>query len=285
MDPKIEELLGQYWDLAYREGKTGENLAEEANEVLWKLRELVDSKQGPPQKYDDTLIPFLALMRRELHANSGKGDRPGWRRMSPEAALLEIYHHTAKLAKAVKNNDGPAIEEYSADVANMAMMLLDVCDGLTPVVVSSASPAPAQEAQRVPDGWKQEAAEAIDWLLNNIRRDAPQLSGKAMGNAVRVRDALLASTPAPAQQEPVYCTYPACQSTGKTCLGACAKHAAQHQEPPQQERKPSAEQVLEKVLAIVRGYLPPDGMLASAAMSEIIALVDPWPFGDPKGPK
>ena len=60
----------------------------------------------------------------------------------------------------------------------------------------------ADRAQRVPDGWKQEAAEAIDWLLNNIRRDAPQLSGKAMGNAVRVRDALLASTPAPAQQEP-----------------------------------------------------------------------------------
>lgn len=59
----------------------------------------------------------------------------------------------------------------------------------------------ADRAQRVPDGWKQEAAEAIDWLLNNIRRDAPQLSGKAMGNAVRVRDALLASTPAPAQQE------------------------------------------------------------------------------------
>lgn len=28
----------------------------------------------------------------------------------------------------------------------------------------------------------QDAAEAIDWLLKNIRLDAPQLSGKAMGH-------------------------------------------------------------------------------------------------------
>ena len=82
------------------------------------------------EKYDDTLLPFLELMRKELHANSAKGDRPGWLRMSPEVALLEIYWHTAKLSAAVKNNDGSAITEHSADVANMAMMLLDVCGGL-----------------------------------------------------------------------------------------------------------------------------------------------------------
>ena len=82
------------------------------------------------EKYDDTLIPFLALMRAELHANSDKGDRPGWLKMSSETALLEIYWHTAKLSAAVKNNNGPAIIEHSADVANMAMMLLDVCGGL-----------------------------------------------------------------------------------------------------------------------------------------------------------
>lgn len=46
-----------------------------------------------------------------------------------------------------------------------------------------------------------------------------------------------------------------------------------------------AEHALRRVLEVVRGYLPPDGMLASAAMSEIIALVDPWPLGDLKGPK
>lgn len=129
----------------------------------------------------------------------------------------------------------------------------------------------ADRAQRVPDGWKQEAAEAIDWLLNNIRRDAPQLSGKAMGNAVRVRDALLASTPAPAQQEPSEAEM-VCAETYQVvgCLlsdlglfeteaarkildnlsEARMVHqdvlpwepAAQHQEPPQQERKPMTDE-------------------------------------------
>lgn len=83
-----------------------------------------------PQKYDDVLVPFLSLMRRELHANSGKGDRPGWLSMDANTALLEVYYHLAKLQKAVRNNDGPGIQEYAADVANMAMMVLDVCGGI-----------------------------------------------------------------------------------------------------------------------------------------------------------
>jgi hypothetical protein len=82
------------------------------------------------EKYDDVLLPFLTLMRRELHANAGKGDRPGWLRMNPDTALLEVYYHLAKLQKAVKHNDGPAIMEYGADVANMAMMVLDICGSL-----------------------------------------------------------------------------------------------------------------------------------------------------------
>ena len=36
----------------------------------------------------------------------------------------------------------------------------------------------------------QDAAEAIDWLLKNIRLDAPHLSGKAMGNAEKCASAL-----------------------------------------------------------------------------------------------
>lgn len=50
----------------------------------------------------------------------------------------------------------------------------------------------------------QDAAEAIDWLLNNIRRDAPQLSGKAMGNAEKCASALrTALAQQPATGEPV----------------------------------------------------------------------------------
>lgn len=82
------------------------------------------------EKYDDVLLPFLSLMRKELHANSGKGDRIGWLAMTTDQALLEVYYHLAKLQKAVKTNDGPGIMEYSADVANMAMMVLDNCGGL-----------------------------------------------------------------------------------------------------------------------------------------------------------
>lgn len=109
------------------------------------------------QKYDDTLLPFLELMRKKLHANAYKGDRPGWLSMSADKALLEIYWHTAKLSAAVKNNDGPAILEYSADVANMAMMLLDVCGGLGFEDATPAQPAvPAQQLTPAP-------AAAVDW--------------------------------------------------------------------------------------------------------------------------
>ena len=112
---------------------------------LHALVEGLSAAQGD-EKYNDTLVPFVSLMRKELHANASKGDRPGWLKMSADTALLEIYWHTAKLSAAVKNNDGPEIIEHSADVANMAMMLLDVCGaGMgDPLVVaapkSSASP-------------------------------------------------------------------------------------------------------------------------------------------------
>ncbi|RZJ26191.1 MAG: hypothetical protein EOO54_03750 [Haliea sp.] len=81
-------------------------------------------------KYDNVLRPFVALMERELHANASKGDRPGWLAMSRDRGLLEIYWHVAKLSAAVKNDHSDGIREHSADVANMAMMLLDVCGGL-----------------------------------------------------------------------------------------------------------------------------------------------------------
>lgn len=82
-------------------------------------------------KYADVLAPFVAMMERELHANAGKGDRPGWLRMTPAVGMLEIYYHAAKLQKAVKDGNVDGIREYAADVANMSMMLVDVCGALT----------------------------------------------------------------------------------------------------------------------------------------------------------
>jgi len=89
-------------------------------------------------KYDDVLQPFVSMMISELHANSGKGDRPGWLSMSRETATLEIYYHVAKLAKAARDNDADRIREYAADVANMSMMLVDVC-GHLPVAPSPSA--------------------------------------------------------------------------------------------------------------------------------------------------
>jgi len=78
-------------------------------------------------KYADVLNPFFAMMEQELHANAGKGDRPGWLSMSPGQCLLEIYYHIGKLQKAVKDGSEAGISEYAADVANMSMMLVDIC--------------------------------------------------------------------------------------------------------------------------------------------------------------
>ena len=91
-------------------------------------------------KYADTLAPFLDMMDRELHANADKGDRPGWLSMSSAESLLEIYYHVAKLQKAVKDRDDAGIAEYAADVANMAMMLADICGQLSPNTLPDSRP-------------------------------------------------------------------------------------------------------------------------------------------------
>lgn len=96
-------------------------------------------------KYGNVLRPFFAMMEAELHANTGKGDRPAWLAMSPEQCLLEIYYHTAKLQKAVKNNDMKGVREYTADVANMSMMLADICGWLDLVNAELASAEPAAQ--------------------------------------------------------------------------------------------------------------------------------------------
>lgn len=91
------------------------------------INKIVDEYLKPiePQKYDDTLVPFVALMRAELHANSEKGDRPGWLAMDTNTALFEIYYHMAKLTYAIRKEDAAGAKEFAADVANMCMMLLD----------------------------------------------------------------------------------------------------------------------------------------------------------------
>lgn len=100
--------------------------------------------EQPTQKYDDTLLPFMELMRRELHANSHKGDRHGWMQMDIAQAVGEIRHHVSKLDSATLRHDESQIVEYAADVANCCMMLLDTCGVLA--FVEKDAPVAAPDA-------------------------------------------------------------------------------------------------------------------------------------------
>ena len=138
-------------------------------EVAEAFRRLNSS---PVRKYAEVLVPFFAMMENELHANAGKGDRPGWLKMGRKTALLEIYYHLGKLQKAAKDNDLTGIVEYAADVANMSMMLVDVCGLLTGplTAVSPSDPAP----DKLAEGKVAVTGEALRTVLNALV-NAPHL--------------------------------------------------------------------------------------------------------------
>lgn len=131
----LHQVVAMDWDLNGVCTKTQRmqrmSLAEiEAAQKAWTARGVLMALPAP-EKYDDTLLPFLALMRGELHANSHKGDREGWLRMTPEQALDEIRHHADKLIGPVMGRDRDRIREHAADVANCAMMLADIAGVLS----------------------------------------------------------------------------------------------------------------------------------------------------------
>lgn len=86
-------------------------------------------------KYNEVLRPFTAAMERELHANSRKGDRPAWLQLSAATLMLELLYHHSKLQVALDAGDGDRIMEYTADIANISMMIADVCGALSLVPV------------------------------------------------------------------------------------------------------------------------------------------------------
>ena len=134
-------------------------------------------------KYDEVLRPFLAMMEKELHANSNKGDRPGWLQMDSKTAILEVFYHMGKLHQAVHRGEAEAIKEYSADVANMCMMLVDVC-GLLPI---DYQPAPVSVS---PDGfmlversiWTEEQVESAAKCIAMLK-DVPGMTDRDLALA------------------------------------------------------------------------------------------------------
>jgi hypothetical protein len=65
---------------------------------------------------------FVAQMEAELKANDSKGDWAQWKPSSFEA-LSELRHHLLKLEVALQRREGEAVEEYSADCANILMKI------------------------------------------------------------------------------------------------------------------------------------------------------------------
>ncbi|MCK0543525.1 hypothetical protein JTE78_12205 [Pseudomonas syringae pv. aptata] len=133
------------------------------------------SRVGAAGKYDEVLKPFMRMMENELHANAGKGDRSGWLKMSAETCLLEIYYHQGKLQKAVKDGDGDRIVEYAADVANLAMMLTDICGALN--LFAAAQPADQQGEPVAWRGCNADGEVVTDWIDGSPPRRMVDLSG------------------------------------------------------------------------------------------------------------
>lgn len=85
--------------------------------------------------YEEVTANFRQLMIKELAANHDKGDREGekgWLTMDKKTLLSEIYYHTGKLQEALRDGDIEKIKEFSADIANCAMMACDKFYNLKP---------------------------------------------------------------------------------------------------------------------------------------------------------
>ncbi len=82
---------------------------------------------NPKQELQVAVNAMARHMKRELLMNRRKGDRKGWLQCEPMQLVLEVYYHAGKLQNAVKTKNLSDVREYAADVANMAMMVMDKC--------------------------------------------------------------------------------------------------------------------------------------------------------------
>ncbi len=73
----------------------------------------------------DQIDEFSELMTREMAANDHKSARGPWIDVPPKELLADILYHAGKLAVAIKEQDAKGVEEYAADVGNLAMMTLN----------------------------------------------------------------------------------------------------------------------------------------------------------------
>lgn len=83
---------------------------------------------------DHCLKQFGEAMRFKLKMNQHKGNRNGWLRGEEETFIRLIEEEFKELKKALsdENRNKDAILCEAADMANLLMMLCDLCDGIRP---------------------------------------------------------------------------------------------------------------------------------------------------------
>ena len=75
-----------------------------------------------------TVRLFAEVMEEKLRQNDYKG---GWGNTAPGDLLLRLEQEAQELRDAIEMCDASAIRREAADVANFAMMVADVCGGLS----------------------------------------------------------------------------------------------------------------------------------------------------------
>lgn len=76
---------------------------------------------------EEELVTFTNAMQHELEANAHKGD---WRDVTSAEVVHEVLYHAVKLALALAAGHKRAVLEYSADVANSALIAAHSSDAL-----------------------------------------------------------------------------------------------------------------------------------------------------------
>ena len=82
-------------------------------------------QRGLGEEVSPEISRFAQIMQRELDANAHKGESGTWALCAPEILWNDLMYHAAKMIYAMKHGESERVEEFAADVANMAMMTLD----------------------------------------------------------------------------------------------------------------------------------------------------------------
>lgn len=166
----LDALDVQYANSSVADGESGRlnRLIAASNKALDDLRAVTSfedcdalrarsSEPVAPPAIRPVVLAFAHLMEAKLRENEWKG---GWQKCSPESLLARVREETDELAEAIgpgsRTDVGlwrPLVANEAADVANMAMMVADVCGGLDAEACKSIAdsythPAPDASALR-----------------------------------------------------------------------------------------------------------------------------------------